>query len=55
MACLLPDERVVAREFGNLAKIPDQYPKFVISMDPMARGDYQGIRHLHIKEFLVAS
>ena len=50
---LLPDETVAKREFGNLEKIPDQYPKYVISMDPMTSGERQGIEHLHIQEFLL--
>lgn len=50
---LLPDKATVEREFGNLAKIPDDYPKFVISMDPLAGGEYQGIQHLPLREFLL--
>lgn len=42
------------REFGNLAKIQDDYPKFVISMDPMAGGERQGIRHLPLRDFLLS-
>jgi len=52
VAYQLSDERVVAREFGNLAKIPDHYPKRVITMDPMAAGNRQGIEHIHIRDFL---
>lgn len=53
VAYLLPDEATVEREFGNLAKIPDDYPKFVISMDPMAGGERQGIQHLPLRQFLL--
>lgn len=53
VAYLLPDEATVEREFGNLAKIPDDYPKFVVSMDPMAGGERKGIRHLPLREFLL--
>lgn len=52
VAYMLPDETVVEREFGNLARIPDQYPKYVVSMDPMAGGDWQGVLHLPLREFL---
>jgi hypothetical protein len=48
----MTDETVVEREFGNLERIPDQYPKYVISMDPMAEGDRRGILHMHVREFL---
>jgi uncharacterized protein len=53
VAYLLPDEKTVEREFGNLAKIPDDYPKYVISMDPMAGEERGGIRHLPLREFLL--
>jgi predicted AAA+ superfamily ATPase len=53
VAYMLPDEKVINREFGNLNKIPDQYPKYVISMDPMAQGDINGIQHMHIRDFLI--
>ena len=53
VAYMLPNEKVVDREFGNLKKIPDQYSKFVISMDPMAQGDIDGILHKHIRDFLM--
>ncbi len=52
VAYQLTDERVVAREFGNLARIPDHYPKKVITMDAMAAGNQQGIEHIHIRDFL---
>ncbi|MBN1411374.1 MAG: ATP-binding protein [Spirochaetales bacterium] len=50
---LIPDEKVAEREFGNLEKIPDQYPKFVISMDTMMKGERNGIRHLTVRDFLL--
>jgi predicted AAA+ superfamily ATPase len=55
VAYLLPDEQVVAREFGTLERIPDQYPKYVISLDPMAQGDRNRIRHVHLRDFLNGS
>lgn len=51
---LLASEETVRREFGNLQAIKDNYPKFVVSMDPVG-GDlpeYPGIRHLLLREFL---
>lgn len=51
---LLASEETIDREFGNLAKIKDNYPKYVVSMDPIA-GEftgYPGIRHLRLREFL---
>lgn len=55
VAYLLPDSPTVEREFGNLAKIPNDYPKAVISMDPMAGKERNGIRHLPLREFLMES
>lgn len=55
VAYLLPDPATVEREFGNLAKIPNDYPKFVVSMDPMAGGQRNGIRHLPLRQFLMDS
>lgn len=50
---LLADDTVIEREFGNLMRIKDQYPKYVISMDPMKTSTtYEGIRHLTLLEFL---
>ena len=52
VAYLLADEATHAREFGNLLDIPDNYPKLVVSMDPVIGAGYKGVRHLHVREFL---
>ena len=50
---LLANEETVAREFGNLALIKDNFPKYVVSMDNLYSGtNYQGISHLHLRDFL---
>ena len=51
---LLASEETVKREFGNLAGIKDNYPKYVISMDPVSGelSEYPGIRHLNLRDFL---
>lgn len=51
---LLASEETVKREFGNLAAIPDNYPKYVVSMDPVGGGipDYPGVEHLRLRDFL---
>ncbi len=53
VAYQLSDESVVAREFGNLARIPDHYLKRVITMDALAGGNQQGIEHIHVRTFLM--
>ena len=41
------------REFGNLLKIQDDYPKYVISMNPIIHPEnYKGITHLTLRDFL---
>ncbi len=52
---LIPDEKVRIREFGNLLEVKNNYPKFVVSLDKMAGGNYQGIKHLHLLDFLTKS
>ena len=55
VAYLLPDEQTVQREFGNLLEIPDNYPKYVVTMDEMqCGGNYQGIKQVHLRDFLLA-
>ena len=50
---LLTNEETVTREFGNLALIKDNFPKYVVSMDNLYSGtNYQGILHLHLRDFL---
>jgi predicted AAA+ superfamily ATPase len=46
VAYLLADEAVIAREFGNLRRIGDHYPKMVISLDDFSLGNIDGIEHV---------
>ena len=53
VAYLMIDDKTREREFGNLMNIPDNYPKYVVSLDEFNRGgDVQGIQHLHLSDFL---
>ncbi len=51
VAYLLADDKIIERKFGQLAKINDNFPKYVLSMDNF---DFsrQGIKHLNIIDFL---
>jgi predicted AAA+ superfamily ATPase len=50
---LLSNEETIEREFGNLLKIQDNYPKFVVSFDEFsAQNTYKGIAHNTLLEFL---
>jgi predicted AAA+ superfamily ATPase len=52
-AYLITDEKTHDREFGNLLKIQDSYPKYVVTMDNFTSGgNFQGINNIHLKDFL---
>ena len=55
VAYLIPDEKTHEREFGNLLKIGDNFPKMVVSMDELAGGQHKGIEHWSIRKFLTQS
>lgn len=54
VAYLLASDETVRREFGNLAAIKDNYPKYVVSLDPVGGefSDYPGIEHVGLRDFL---
>lgn len=52
VALRLTDESTIQREFGNLLKIPDNYPKYVITSEHFQGNTYEGIKHMQIREFL---
>jgi len=48
------EENTRLREVGNLTQIQDNYPKYVITWnDPFDEGDWEGIHHLNILDFLL--
>ncbi len=52
VAYLIADQRTHDREFGNLLAIHDNWPKYVVSSDEMIGASYEGIVHMHIRDFL---
>ena len=54
VAYLIPNNKVKDREFGNLLKINDNHEKIVISADEFISGNYKGIKHIHILDFLTS-
>lgn len=40
------------RELDNLMEIRDHYPKYVVTMDELASGNVNGIRIMHLADFL---
>lgn len=49
---LLASDETVEREFSVLESIPDNYPKYVVSMDEIDRSR-NGIKHMNIRDFLL--
>jgi len=53
VAYLITTNETREREFGNLMQIKNNYPKYVVSLDPFNSGsDYDGIKHIHMRDFL---
>ena len=47
---LLHSDEVIQREYGNLEKIQDNWPKWVVSLDDVALPAKEGIRHVQAWE-----
>lgn len=51
---IISNDETRKREFGQLEKIMDQYPKYVISATPLVKeSDYRGIKHIGLRHFLM--
>jgi len=53
VAYVINNKETKDREFNNLLAIEDNYEKIVVSMDKLISGDYKGIKHMHIIDFLL--
>ena len=47
------DETTRSREFAPLEAIADNYPKTVLTFDRVGVGDYRGIRHLNVIDWML--
>lgn len=47
----LPEES--DREIGNLLDIKDHYPKYVVTLDELAGGNVNGVKIVHLADFLL--
>ena len=47
----LPDES--DREIANLLEIKDHYPKYVVTLDELAAGNINGVKIMHLVDFLL--
>lgn len=54
VAYLLESGQTIDREFSPLLDIRDNYPKMVLSLDPLFEDDYRGIRRVHLLDFLLS-
>lgn len=48
----LPDES--DREVANLLEIRDHYPKYVVTLDELAAGNINGVKIVHLADFLLS-
>jgi len=53
VAYRLDSPQTIEREFGNLKRIPDNYPKMVVRSDNTITNTSDGIRQVNIREFLL--
>lgn len=47
-------DKTEKREYGRLLQIKDNYPKYVLRTDVFAGGNYQGIKTMHVADFLLS-
>ena len=51
----IKSEKTEKREYERLLEIRDNYPKYVLRTDEFAGGNYQGIKSMHIADFLLSA
>lgn len=51
----IKSEKTEKREYDRLLEIHDNYPKYVLRTDEFAGGNYEGIKTMHIADFLLSS
>lgn len=50
----IKSKKTQKREYEQLLEIKDNYPKYVVLTDDFAGGNYQGIKTMHITDFLLS-
>ena len=50
----IKSEKTEHREYDRLLAISDNHPKYVLLTDGFAGGNYQGIRTMHVADFLLS-
>lgn len=51
----IKSEKTEKREYDRLLEIGDNYPKYLLRADDFAGGNYQGIKTMHIADFLLSN
>jgi predicted AAA+ superfamily ATPase len=52
VAYMLNNQEIINREFENLLEVPDNFPKYVVTMDEISEiSTYKGIIRMHVKNF----
>ncbi len=50
----ISSEATAEREYSRLRDIRDNYPKYVLTTDDFAGGNYEGIKTMHVADFLLS-
>ena len=50
----ISSEKTKEREYGRLLDIRDNFPKYVLSLDNFSGGNYEGIKNMHVADFLLS-
>ena len=50
----IKSEETERREYDRLLEIKDNYPKYLLRTDDFAGGNYQGIKTMHVADFLLS-
>ena len=50
----IDSEKTEKREYERLLEIQDNYPKYVLRTDAFAGGNYEGVKTMHVADFLLS-
>ena len=50
----IASEKTEKREYERLLEIRDNYPKYVLRTDEFVGGNYEGIKTMHVADFLLS-
>jgi len=55
VAYKLESQQTIDREFSALIALSDHYPKYVVTMDDFFKDTIEGVKHMHISDFLLST